>query len=351
MVHASSNKMVFIILAFVIAGLLYKLSPILTPFLVGILLAYLIDPLVNLLVRFRVPRVLSVVIIFLGLILVIAVSIVLLIPIINNQIDTLAIVIPNMVTWWQDTIIPWLKHFGINVEMINVATLKTMLTDNWVKAGGFADIVLKELVHSGFKVLEWMLNLILIPVVMFYLLCDWDKFLAGIRSLIPRNIEPTVVRLVTECDTVLSAFFRGQLLVMLVLGLIYSVGLALVGLQISFIVGLVAGLFSIVPYLGFIVGVTVASIASYVQDGSLMSVGLVWLVFIVGHVIEHMVLTPKLVGDRIGLHPVAVIFAILAGGCLFGFPGILLALPVAAVIMVWIRYLHQRYFKSKLYQR
>lgn len=346
------NNLFTLMLVLIGGFLLYQLSPILTPFLIGILLAYLADPLVRYLVRLKLPRLISVIIVFLILFIVIISMVLSLIPLVQDQIDTLAIVIPNIVAWMQHEIFPWLQlHMGINTEIINVDTLKSMLAENWTKASGVADVLIKGLLHSGFKVIEWMVNLVLIPVVTFYLLCDWDKVVNGVRSLIPRQSEPTVVKLVKECDSVLSAFFRGQLLVMLSLGIIYSIGLSIVGLQIGVIIGLIAGLLSIVPYLGTITGVLVATIAAVVQFGTFTSVMLVWLVFVIGHLIDHMVLTPYLVGNQIGLHPVAVIFAILAGGCLFGFLGVLLALPVAAVIMVWVRYLQQRYFDSKLYQQ
>ena len=258
--------------------------------------------------------------------------------------------IPNTIAWFQNTIFPWLKeYFGLNEEIINVNTLRSMLTDNITTAGGAANSLLKTVLHSGFKLVEWAINIILIPVVMFYLLCDWNSVINGVHNLIPRKIEPRVVKLAKESDAVLSAFFRGQLIVILALSVMYSVGLSLLGLQIGIIIGVTAGLLSIVPYLGFIVGVIIASIAAAVQFGTFSSVLVVWVIFGAIHLIENMFLTPKLVGDRIGLHPVAVIFAILAGGTLFGFLGVLLALPVASVIMVWVRYLHQRYRRSKLY--
>jgi predicted PurR-regulated permease PerM len=275
----------------------------------------------------------------------------LLIPLIQDQIDVLSDTLPGILNWMQNSMIPWIMdHLGLS-GVVNASTLKNVIANNITKAGGVADNLLKALLHSGFQLVELLVTLILIPVVTFYLLCDWDRVLLGIRNLIPRHVEPIIVKLVQECDTVLSAFFRGQLLVMLALGIIYSVGLMLIGLQLGLMIGLISGILSIVPYLGFISGIIAASIAAFVQFGTFSSVLFVWLVFAVGHLIEHTFLTPKLVGDRIGLHPVAVIFAILAGGCLFGFMGVLLALPVASVVMVWVRYLHKRYRRSKLYQQ
>jgi predicted PurR-regulated permease PerM len=178
---------------------------------------------------------------------------------------------------------------------------------------------------------------------------DWDILVGYLRESLPRTKESVTVGLVKECDEVLSAFIRGQLLVMFVLGCVYASGLMMFGLELALLIGMVAGLASIVPYLGVFVGIAAASIAAMIQFQDIFFLIYVAIVFGFGQILEAWVLTPLLVGDRIGLHPVAVIFAILAGGQLFGFTGILLALPVAAVIMVFIRHLHNRYKASDYY--
>ena len=197
--------------------------------------------------------------------------------------------------------------------------------------------------------LGWLMNLVLIPVVTFYLLRDWDLLIKGIRELLPRKIEPTVSTLASEIDEVLGAFVRGQLMVMFALGVIYTAGLWLIGLDLAFIIGMGAGLLSVVPYLGTAVGLVAAVLAAIFQFQDLFHTIMVLLVFGAGQMLEGMVLTPKLVGDRIGLHPVVVIFAVLAGGQLFGFLGILLALPVASALNVLVRHLRDEYTKSTLY--
>ncbi len=331
--------------------IIYLLSPILTPFLIGAFLAYLVNPLVNRLVAAHLPRLLSVTLVFLLLFIVLVLLIVLLVPLVGKQVDSFVNAIPAMSAWLQDTVIPWLNDMGVSTEQINIATLKAVLIQNWSKAGGAADVFLRTMLHSSVRVIEWLMNLILVPVVTFYLLCDWNKVVQGIRDLLPRRIEPTVVKLAKECDGVMSAFFRGQLLVMLALSTLYSIGLTLIGLKTGLLIGLISGLLSIVPYLGFVVGIVLASLAAFIQFGSFISVLLVWVVFIIAHIIDNIYLTPKLVGDRIGLHPVVVIFAILAGGSLFGFLGVLLALPVSALIMVLVRHLHHYYHQSELYRK
>lgn len=344
------NKFYIVLLLLITAGLLHLLSPILTPFFVAALLAYLADPLVTQLTRLRIPRTLSVVIVFLLLFNVIILIILLLIPMIQKQIVLLIDAIPDAVVRIQTTIVPWLNtHFGFN-ESLDVETLKQTLAENWSKAGGLATWAWKTALHSGTALLHWIMALVLVPVVTFYLLRDWHQVVQGLRNLLPRRIEKTVVKLVEECNSVLSAFFRGQFLVMLSLGLIYGTGLTLIGLQVGLMIGLIAGLASIVPYLGFIVGFSIASVSAYMQFGTFNAIFPVFLVFLVGQVMEGSVLTPIFVGKRIGLHPVAVIFAVLTGASLFGFMGVLLALPVAAVIMVLLRFLNQRYRDSRLYQ-
>lgn len=344
------NKTFVIILILLTGGLLYLLAPILTPFLVGTLLAYLVNPAVTQLMRLKIPRLFSVIIVFVVLFVIIILLILLLIPLIQSQFETLIDVIPNMLAWGQNTILPWLSTtLGIR-EVIDVAMIKATLISHWPKTGNIASQFINTVVRSGFILAQWLMNIVLIPVVTFYLLRDSKKITHGIRSYLPRSIEPTLIKLLKECDVVLSAFFRGQFLVMLSLGIIYSIGLTAVGLQIGLILGLVVGLISIVPYLGMIIGVTIATIAAFVQTGELKLVLFVWVVFAIGQVIESLFLTPNLVGDRIGLHPVAVIFAVLTGGSLFGFFGVLLALPVAAVIMVWLRFLTKHYQASNLYK-
>lgn len=350
------GALLFIVLLVAIGFLLHLLAPILTPFLVGALLAYLADPSVRQLMRLRIPRIVSIILVFTILISLIVLFFLFLIPLLTDQINDLVQEIPNIAAWIQNNVVPWfVTHFNA-VHTFNLNEFKTDFTDVLAKggllskAGGVLTWTWTAILKSSAALMSWFLNIILVPVVTFYLLLDWDRLVKGLRDLLPRKVEPVVVKLVKESDEVLSAFFRGQLLVMLCLGIAYAVGLSLVGLKLGIMIGVFAGLLSIVPYLGFIAGVTAASIAAVVQFGDMKAILPVLLVFILANLFDAFFLTPNLVGDRIGLHPVAVIFAVLAGGSLFGFFGVLLALPVAAVTMVWLRYLHERYQHSKIYQ-
>lgn len=344
------NQKFFLMLGVVLFScMLYLLKPILMPFCIAALLAYLGDPLVNRMGHLGMPRSVAVTIVFILLFSLLTISLVLLIPLLQAQIALLLNNIPTTISWIQEKALPWLnQQFGLEAAL-NLQSLKITITQYWTEMGNVVAMTWSALAHSGHAIFAWGLNLILIPVVTFYLLRDWDRVLDESRRLLPRRVEPTVMQLMSECNEVLSAFFRGQLLVMLAIGLFYAVGLQIVGLELAWLIGISAGLLSIIPYLGFILGLLIAGIATLIQFHDATHLWYVLIVFGIGHVLESMWLTPLLVGDRIGLHPVAVIFAILAGGQLFGVVGILIALPVAAVIMVLVRYSKRRYLASKLY--
>ncbi|HIG41151.1 MAG: AI-2E family transporter [bacterium] len=329
--------------------MIYLLQPILTPFLVGMAIAYLGDPLVDRL-QSKLGRTGGVLVVFVLLLIIVVIGLVLLLPMLIAEVGSLVKSVPEFIQWLQQTTSPFLiEHFGIDPFDLNMTRLKSQLTENWTKVGGVAQKLILQLTSSGYSIALSLANIALIPVVSFYLMRDWDVLVGYLREMLARDVEETVVGLVKECDEVLSAFLRGQMLVMFVLGCIYSTGLMMLGLDLALLIGMLAGLASIVPYLGFFVGITAATFAAIVQFQDSFVLIYVVIIFGVGQALEGMVLTPLLVGDRIGLHPVAVIFAILAGGQLFGFTGILLALPVAAVVMVFMRFMHDRYKKSEFY--
>ena len=340
-----------IITGVVAAGLLlYLLAPVLTPFMIAAVLAYISDPLVDRLENKKLPRTLAVVMVFVALSLIAVLTLLVLIPMVERQIDVFAHKLPSYISLFQTRVLPGIYQFlGITEADGPLFDLKTSLQDYWNTAGGFTRNALASVTRSGLAFVGLIANLLLIPVVTFYLLRDWDHIIGRINELVPLRSRPVVARLARESDEVLGSFLRGQMMVMMALAAVYSIGLSLVGLDLAVLIGLSAGLISFVPYLGFIVGILFAGIAAIVQFQDMLHLGYIAIVFGIGQAIEGMVLTPLLVGDRIGLHPVAVIFAVLAGGQLFGFVGVLLALPVAAIIAVILRYLHERYMESGLY--
>jgi predicted PurR-regulated permease PerM len=329
----------------------YLLHPILSPFLIALLLAYMGDPLVDRLEKFKLSRTLSVALVFAFFTLIVMAALLVLVPMLAKQLVRLYQLAPQMLDWLQQVALPWVQsHVGLSDSFWKFDKIKEAISQHMGQAGDIVGIVLSQATTSTLALIGWLTNLVLIPVVGFYLLRDWDVMMAKIRSLLPRHRESQVVGLAGECHEVLGAFIRGQLLVMVALGFIYAAGLMLTGLELGLLIGMVAGLAAIVPYMGFIIGIGSAIVAGLFQFGlDPLHMSLIVAVFMIGQMLEGMVLTPLLVGDRIGLHPVAVIFAILAGGELFGFTGILLALPVAAVIMVLVRHVHDLYKESDIY--
>ena len=345
-----SNRWFWLTIAIVSMGLLYFLAPILLPFVAGALLAYLGDPIVDRLEKFKISRTLSVVVVFFIGFLIILPILFFLVPLIELQIKSLVDKMPGYIDWVMVNLEPTLKDtFGISIPALEIEQLKATFGEQFSNAGGFFKSLIRTISHSGMVVAGWAANLFLIPVITFYLLRDWDNLVDYIHDLLPRSVEPTVSRLAKESDNVLGAFLRGQMLVMLALGTIYAIGLKLIGLEFSLLIGMLAGLLSFIPYMGLVVGIVVAGVAIMLQTHEPINLMWVALVFIVAQLIEGTLLTPLLVGDRIGLHPVAVIFSVLAGGQLFGFFGILLALPVFAVIAVIMRHFHKTYKDSHLY--
>lgn len=331
--------------------LLWVLAPVLTPFVIAAMLGWLGDPLVDRIERTGRSRNTSVTLVFTFMALLVVLVLVILVPLIERQISTLIVSLPRYREWFTATAIPWLEQ-RTRLEIsdwLDLNHLIELVRSNWERAGGFATTLLGYLSRSGFALIGLVANIALLPVLTFFFLRDWDVLVDRVASLIPRDYLATISRLAKESDEVLGAFLRGQFLVMLVLGVMYGVGLWGVGLDLGILIGIIAGLLTFVPYLGPASGIILGVIAALVQYGDWKHVLGVLAVFGVGQVVESYWLTPKLVGDRIGLHPVAVIFAVLAGGQLFGFLGMLLALPVAAVANVLLRYAQERYTHSRLY--
>lgn len=333
----------------VIGGLIYLLDAVLMPFIAGMILAYLADPLTNQFQRWGMNRPLAVSSVFLVLLIVLVVSLLILIPLLVQQLKQLGEAIPGIFNWVENTLAPQVQvwtGYDLTIELTNA---RETLVENWRDAGGYLAQALGQIGRSGMAFVSWITYVALIPVVTFYLLLDWNRLLDNIANLVPRQWADDTFRLARRCDEVLSSFLRGQLLVMLCLGIIYAVGLTLMGLNFGLLIGFVSGLVSIVPFLGFIVGLAIALVVALFQYATWWAVLGVIVVFSIGQMAESVILQPKLLGDKIGLHPVAVIFAVLAGGNLFGLTGVLLALPVAAVILVLLKEVKIRYQHSDLY--
>jgi len=284
------------------------------------------------------------------MLLIVAFALLLLVPLVQRQVARFIAALPAYAAWFAHDAVPWLENkLNIPASEFDPSTLIAPVREHLGTVGGIAAAALGYATRSGLALIGFGVAVVLVPVVTFYLLRDWDKLVAHVDALLPREAQPTIRRLARETDSVLGAFVRGQLLVMLGLAIYYAITLKLVGLDVGPLIGMIAGLVSFVPYLGFIIGIVASLIAVLVQFHDVYHLILVLVVFGVGNLLESYVLVPKLVGDRIGLHPVAVIFAVLAFGELFGFIGVLLALPMASIAMVLLRFLRERYEASVLF--
>ena len=332
---------------------LWLLGPVLTPFVVAAVLAYALTPMVNKLDNLgngKLPRVLAVLIVqsVFGLLLL---SILLLIvPIFAKEVPLLREQLPLLASRLNDALSPWLAQFGIKVSL-DVASIKTFvvkyLNANVEDAFGS---VMSSLQLGGSVALAIIGNVVLIPVALFFLLKDWDRFVAMVMVLVPPKMRPQVDSFTAEADMVLGQYLRGQLLVMGMLAIYFSLALALFGFDLAVPIGVFTGLAFFIPYLGFGLGMVLAILAGALQFGGWYGILVVAGVYGFGQLVESLYLTPRLVGERIGLHPLAVIFALLAFGQLLGFLGVLIALPSSAVLLVAIRRARTSYLSSKLYQ-
>jgi len=338
--------------ALLVVVLLWVLGPVLVPFAVAAVLAYALHPLVLKLQKLTpfVPRVLCVVLVEVIALLAVLGIFLLLVPILTREIPLLQQQLPALLDRLAVNVNPWLDRFGWHLTL-DVGSLKAQLIqylssnrEDWM------DTLVASLKLGGSFALTALGNLILIPVVLFYLLYEWDRWVLQIVQWVPLKWRPAYDSFMSECDAVLGQYFRGQLLVMLALSVFYAAGLLAFGLDLAIPIGVFTGLAVCVPYLGFGLGLMLALLAGILQFASMKAVVMVALVFGVGQLLEGFWLTPKWVGERIGLHPLAVIFALLALGQMFGFVGVLVALPASAVILVALRRARDQYFDSQLYR-
>lgn len=333
-----------------LVALLWLLGPILTPFVVGAVFAYICDPAVNGMVARRVPRALAVLLVICALGLVLVALALILVPMVYREGVLLVRRLPELVQMFNLNVAPLLEaRLGIDIRL-DAAQFQQLIADNWASAQELVPIMLAHLKTGGMAVLGFLANLVLIPLVMFYLLQEWPRILAELERIVPRPWVDGTKRILGDIDSVMSEFLRGQLSVMLLLAVFYSVGLWLAGLNFWLPVGVLTGLLVFIPYVGFGGGLVLAILAALLQAQGWPPLVGVAVVYALGQVVESFLLTPYLVGERIGLHPLAVIFALMAFGQLFGFVGVLVGLPVSAALLVGLRELRAAWFASAVYQ-
>jgi predicted PurR-regulated permease PerM len=332
---------------------LRALGPVLTPFLVAGVLAYALTPLVDRLDDLwggRMPRLAAVILVELLFVVAVLCVVLLIVPVLAKELPLMRAQLPLLFDRLHASVSPWLRQFGLNVSL-DLDSLRGQLADylqtNWSDSFGS---VWSSLKIGGSMAVTIVGNAVLVPVALFYLLLDWKQLVARVLQLVPPRARPGVDSFTTEADQVLGQYLRGQLLVMLTMAVFYSTGLALFGLDLALPIGVFTGLAMFVPYVGFGIGLVLAVLAGLLEFASVRAFVMVGVVYGLGQVFEGFFLTPRLVGERIGLHPLAVIFALLAFGQLLGFVGVLIALPASAVLLVAIRRMRSGYFASRLYQ-
>ena len=335
--------------ALVVGGLLYLLSPILAPFLFAAILAYILNPIVERLAGKHVPRTLAVLLVMLGLLVLIVAFALVVLPLFTKELRLLAERLPAFIVWLNQHFAPFLeRHLGVEVRF-DVDTVRRLASELMADNQDLVGRLLGSLKIGGLAVVAFLVNLLLVPVVLFYLLRDWHALRERADRLVPRHMHAKTHEILREVDAVLAEFLRGQLTVILVMSVYYVLALWLARLEFALPIGLITAALVFIPYVGALLGFVLGSIAALMQFDSLWGLAWVWLAFGIGQTLEGMAVTPLLVGKRIGLHPVTVIFALLAFGQLFGFFGVLLALPASAALLVALRHLRRAYLASSLY--
>ena len=336
--------------ALVLVLLLWLLSPVLAPFITALVLAYALAPAVQALVARRMPRTLAVLVVELVFGLALLALLLLVLPILSKELPALREQIPALAQSANDRFTPWLAQHGVELQL-DLASIKAFVLkylnanfEDWLATA------LSSAAIGGSFLLTVVGNAVLLPVVLFYLLSDWPGLTVRVGALIPPSARETVGSFLSECDATLGQYLRGQLLVMGALAVYYSAGLKLAGFELGLPIGIFTGLAVFIPYLGFGLGLVLALLAGLLQFGSFYGVAAVAVIYGIGQLLESFVLTPRFVGERIGMSPLTVIFALLAFGHLFGFIGVLVALPLSAVAAVAVRRLHRSYLASSLFR-
>lgn len=338
------------LLAAAAAGLLlYFIAPILTPFLLSAVLAYICLPPVDWIAR-KLPRWLAAAIVMALLVIGLAALALIVLPMVERQFVAFLQRMPEYLDWARARLLPWLSGtFGVELNL-DMEHFRQAVADRLRTDSDFVKTLLPRITTGGMAIVGFFTTVLLMPVVLFYFLRDWHEIVRRIEDLIPRRLHPGARNIAVEIDRVLGEFLRGQLLVMLLMAAYYSAALWIAGLEYALPIGILSGLLVFVPYLGALVGLLLGTLAGFNQFDGVLGLAGVWIAFGVGQVLEGMVVTPWLVGNRIGLHPVAVIFALLVFGKLFGFFGVLLALPASAALLVALRHLRAHYVDSGLYK-
>lgn len=327
----------------------YVLRSVLLPFVAGIIIGYVLDPIADKFQKMGMSRTWATVVVMLLLVLIFFPLLFLLLGIIQGQIADFLSALPNYIAALMKKIEPVFYELQSKFPDIDAEKIKSYLKGNMSNALKVSAKVIGGVISSGFAFVNIISLLLITPVVAFYMLRDWDTFIGKVNSLLPRRSKASIEQQAREINQIMANFIRGQLSVCVLLGCFYALGLYIVGLDLGIMIGFIAGIISFIPYVGSISGFIVSmciALAQFDEVGQILSVvG----VFVIGQFLEGNFLTPKLVGESVGLHPVWVMFALLAGGVLLGFLGLLIAVPVAAIVGVLVRHAIENYKQSSLY--
>jgi len=346
---ASPQLWAWIAIAAAAGWLVWLLSPILAPFLFAAVLAYILDPIVEQLTRRNMPRTLAVVFVLLFALVLITAVLLVVLPLFYKETRLLMEKLPGFVEWFNTHAAPWLNtKLGIDLRL-DVDTVRQLARASFGDNEDLAKRLLESLKAGGLVLIAVLINVLLVPVVLFFLLHDWNLLLERVETLVPRRIHGKMLLIAQEIDAVLAEWLRGEVVVIVLMSVYYVVALWVAGLDVALPIGIITGLAVIVPYIGIATGLLLATVAALMQFGNFTGVLWVWVAIGIGQVLEGTMVTPLIIGQRIGLHPVVVIFALLAFGQVFGFFGVLLALPASAALLVGLRHVRAAYLAGPLY--
>ncbi|PIR37132.1 MAG: AI-2E family transporter [Alphaproteobacteria bacterium CG11_big_fil_rev_8_21_14_0_20_39_49] len=345
------DKLLFWVIGFsLLGGFLYMVSGILLPFVVAMIAAYFLDPAADKLEKFGLSRSIATLIITGIFFVTVILMAMLLAPILYDQLLSMFRKIPEYITLANEKFLPRFSSILEQIDPDAINKAKESVSEISAYAFRFVTKVMGNIWNSGLAVVNILSLLFVTPIVTFYMLRDWDRLLEKVKGWLPADNKKVILEQAREIDKTLSGYIRGQTNVCIILGAFYGIALSLVGLEFGFAIGLATGILSFIPYVGLLFGFVVGMVIAILQFGNIIDVGIVASIFIIGQIVEGNFITPKLVGDKVGLHPVWIIFGMMAGASMFGFLGILLAIPVTAVIGVLVRFSLAQYLKSSFYK-
>lgn len=350
MFNSKTQTRFWLIFLAVFAIIIWALKPMLLPFVAGMVIAYFLDPVVELMSHRKLPRWLSSVLVLVAFGMGIVLLFALIVPLLREQLGALMNALPGYIEKARNSYVPWLENWLARFSPDTITQIKTSASQYAGEAAGVAGGTVKSIITSGMHALDALALVVITPIVAFYFLRDWPQLTQAVDRHIPRKYYKVIRREIEEINRTLSGFIRGQALVCLALGVFYALGLALTGLQYSLSIGLMAGALSFIPYVGTIFAWIVSLILAFGQFDSFTPIIGVLVVLCLGQILEGYVLAPRLIGERVGLHPMWILFALLAGASLMGFLGMLIAVPVAAILGVLVRFGLRQYRASSLYK-